>query len=345
MDGKSLFVLGSGQIGIAAAKRFVADGWHVRVGHRRGGAFPAQLREAGVEEVFLDRGVAGELDRAIGGGADAVIDTIAYTPEHAAQLRAIQGDVGAFVVISSCSVYVDDDGRSLDEARDTGFPRFETPVTEEQATVAPGAETYSTRKVALERALAELERPVCILRPGTIHGPGCNAPREWWFVKRALDGRTRVPVAYGGARHFHTVAAANIAELCRAAVAKDATGLFNIGDPDPPNVREIGDAIGRAMGHAWEIVGLAKHAEGTVGATPWNVPRDYLIDSGKAEALGYAPVATYADAVGETCRDLVERARAKPWQDAFPGLAAYPDPWFDYAAEDAWLRERSEKRT
>ena len=337
MPGKSVFILGSGQIGQAAARRFALAGWIVLVGHRGGSALPATLRTLGVIEVLFDRTHPGTLTRAIGPGADAVIDTIAYTPAHAEQLGDIAYDVGAFVVISSCSVYRDDDGRTLDEARDTGFPRFSGPIPETQPTIGPGTETYSTRKVALEQALAAIDRPVAILRPGAIHGVGCNAPREWWFVKRALDGRTGVPVAYDGAPRFHTTAAANVAELCHVAIERAATGIFNVGDPEPPSVREIGDMIAKAMGHAWEIVGLPKHPEGVVGATPWSIPRSLLIDTTKAEALGYAPAVTYAETVAETCCDLIDRTRDRPWRDAFPGLAAYTDPWFDYAAEDAFL--------
>ncbi len=336
MAGKSIFILGSGQIGRAAATRFAEEGWSVRMGHRRGGAFPRALREIGVAEVFLDRSMPGALEAAIGDGADSVIDTIAYSPEDAEQLRAAQDRVGAFVVISSCSVYRDEDGRTLDEARDTGFPRFVGPIAETQPTVAPGPETYSTRKAALEQALGAIDRPVAILRPGAIHGPGCNAPREWWFVKRALDGRTRVPVAYDGQSRFHTTAASNIAELCRVVVERSARGVFNIGDPEPPSVREIGGFIAEAMGHHWDLVGLPKHPEGTVGATPWSVPRPLLIDTGKAEAAGYSPATSYADAVAELCLDVVERTRGRAWQGAFPGLVAYGDPWFDYAAEDTW---------
>lgn len=338
MTGRSVLILGAGQIGRAAAATIAAAGWSVRLGHRRGGAFPADLRAAGVQEVFLDRSESGALETAIGSSADAVIDTIAYTPEHAEQLRGVQDRVGAFVVISSCSVYRDDDGRTLDEAQKTGFPRFAGPIRETQPTIGPGAETYSTRKVALELALSAIDRPVAILRPGAIHGPGCNAPREWWFVKRALDGRTRAPVAYGGGSRFHTTAAANIAELCRVVLEAGASGVFNIGDPEPPTVREIGEMIAAAMGRPLEIVVLPGHPEGVVGLTPWSVPRPLLIDTAKAEALGYRPFVSYVDTVAEVCRDLIDRTATRPWPDAFPGLAAYPDPWFDYAAEDAWFR-------
>lgn len=337
MSGKSVFILGAGQIGRAAAGRFAEAGWEVRLAHRTGGPFPESLRVAGVTEIFVDRDLEHAVAGALGAGADALIDTIAYTAEHTSQLLAVQDRVGAYTVISSCSVYCDDDGRTLDEARETGFPRFARPIAETQPTVAAGPATYSTRKVAMEEALASISRPVSILRPGAIHGPGCNAPREWWFVKRALDRRAVVPVAYEGASHFHTTAAVNIAELCRVLLDAEIAGVFNIGDPDPPTVREIGATVGAIMNHSWDIAGLPKHPEGAIGLTPWSIPRPMLIDTAKAEAIGYRPVATYVDAVVETCRDLVQRTRDRLWREVFPGLAAYPEPWFNYAAEDAFM--------
>lgn len=94
------------------------------------------------------------------------------------------------------SVYRDERGRSLDEASETGFPILPVPVGEGQPTVDPGSATYSTRKVALERALLDNARsPVTILRPAAIHGVGSTHLREWWFVKRMLDRRPVISLA------------------------------------------------------------------------------------------------------------------------------------------------------
>lgn len=87
---------------------------------------------------MLDRDEPGALARALAAGADAVIDTIAYTDAHADQLLEIERSAGAFVVISSCSVYRDAAGRTLDEACTGGFPNLPLPMTEDQPTVDPG---------------------------------------------------------------------------------------------------------------------------------------------------------------------------------------------------------------
>ena len=55
--------------------------------------------------------------RALGSGADALVDALAYDEIHARQLIDIQGVVGSLIVVSSSSVYRDRRGRTLDEAQ------------------------------------------------------------------------------------------------------------------------------------------------------------------------------------------------------------------------------------
>jgi nucleoside-diphosphate-sugar epimerase len=343
MAKSALIVGGTGQIGVAVARDLLAHSWAVRIAHRGGHAIPDDVLRAGATEVLVDREDAAALVRAVGDGADAVIDCVAFGPEHARQLLALSDRVGSLAVVSSASVYRDAAGRTLDEAPETGFPEFDGPISETNPTVPPGPETYSTRKVALERLLLDEARvPVTVLRPCAIHGPRSSHAREWWFIKRALDGRTRVPVAYEGLSRFHTTATANLAQACRLSLEAGGTRVLNVGDPEPPSVREIGEAIGAALGHAWEVVGLPgapRGPQGSVGRTPWSVPRPFLIDTAAAAALGYSPVTDYAGAVRETCqalREAGERAGAD-WPQVFPALAAYSYPHFDYEVEDEVL--------
>jgi nucleoside-diphosphate-sugar epimerase len=164
----------------------------------------------------VDREQPGALRAALAGGADAVIDAVANDPAHADQLLEVQEQVGALVVISSASVYRDAAGHALD-GTGRGFPELPVPVPETRWRVEPRPTTYSTRKVALERRLLDRARcPVTVLRPCAIHGPGSQHPREWWFVKRMLDGRRRIPLADRGRSGFHTTSVANLAELVRS---------------------------------------------------------------------------------------------------------------------------------
>ncbi|HWA63199.1 MAG TPA: NAD-dependent epimerase/dehydratase family protein [Caulobacteraceae bacterium] len=337
MPGRALIIGGTGQIGQAAARQLLADGWTVTLAQRDPGGVPEDLAAAGARTMRLDREEAGGLKRAMsdGGGFDAVIDTVAYDGTHARQLLQVQDDVGAFVVISSGSVYCDARGRTLDEAAQNGFPSFPTPIAEDQPTVAPGPETYSTRKAQLERVLLdEARRPAALLRAGAVHGPGSRHPREWWYVKRILDGRRRIPLAYAGESRFHTAATVNIAALIATVLETPITAALNAGDPEPPSVAGIGAAIARACGVDLELVPLPGPPDGTLGATPWSIPRPIVFDMSRAEALGYCPAATYAEAVAGACRSAEAAARAGV---KFPD---YIGALFDYAAEDAFFAGR-----
>lgn len=331
MTKRAFIIGGTGQIGRAVAAELLDRGWEVTLGARGGRARPEDLLQRGATLVALDREEPSALGKALGRGADAVIDTVAYDKGHARQLLDIEGDAGAFVVISSSSVYRDAEGRTLDEAGEHGFPELPVPITEAQPTVDPGPATYSTRKVALERMLLDhARRPVTILRPAAIHGLHSSHPREWWFVKRMRDGRSVIPLAFEGRSRFHTTAAANIAALAATALAHTGSHVLNIADPEALTVAEIGALIAERLGYAGRIVPLASDA---IGLSPWSIPRPFVLDTRAATALGYTPRTTYGAAVGPIC-DWLSMQDADAWEAAFPVLAAYPWPLFDYASED-----------
>ena len=334
MGGRALILGASGQNGGAISEALAADGWTVLAAHR-GERTAADA--PGVERVTLDRNDDAALQRAVGGGVDALIDVIAFEERHARQLLAVQADVGALVVISTGSVYTDAEGRTFDEAANTGFPHYPVPVPETQPTVPPGPETYSTRKAMIERVLLDEARtPVSLLRAGAVYGVGSAHAREWWFIKRMLDGRARIPLAYHGESRFHTTAAANLAALCRTVLETPGTRVLNAGDPTPHSVREIGETIAGALGSDPEFVGLPGRPRGTVGATPWSISSPLVMDMTAATALGYRPVGGYADLAPAACRAFIAGA-GDDWRAAFPALAAYPYDLFDYAAEDRAL--------
>ncbi len=330
---RAVVIGGTGQIGRAAARDLAEHGWEV-VAVSRSGTLPEGLAELGVEAVSADRADDSRLRAALGAGADVVVDTVAYTREHGEQLNGLDGLAGSLVVISTASVYADDDGRTLDEANDEGeFPRLPVPIPETQRTAEPGDATYSTRKVELERTLLDGPLPATIVRPCAIHGPGAKLPREVFFVKRACDERRRVALAQNGESRFHTTSVANLAELIRLAADQPASRTLNCGDPDPPTTLEICEAIGSALDHEFEPVLLPRDAFDN----PWAVPRPFVISMAAAEhELGYRPVTTYPEAVRETCAWLVgELDRGRSWD------GTYLEAMLDYAAEDEALRSGS----
>ncbi|MGQ3548353.1 NAD-dependent epimerase/dehydratase family protein [Streptomyces rochei] len=337
-------VLGAtGQIGRVAVGALARDGWEVTAVSRGGG------RDAGwpegVRVVRADREDDAALAAAVGDGCDVLVDMVAFGRAHARQLVSLAGRVGSAVVISSVSVYEDDQGRNFDtQAEPDGFPEYPVPVTENQRTVRPGDASYSTRKAALERdLLAAGDRlPVTLLRAGAIHGPYCRTPRELYFVKRNLDGRRRRVLAYGGASRFHPASVHNIAELIRLAAPRPGTRVLNAVDPEAPTVAEIAAAIDAVMGVETEDVLLdGPPAPGGVGGTPWSVPVPVVCDMTEAgRQLGYRPVVRYAETLPETVAFIEERLVGRDWREAYPKMFENYGDLFDYAAEDAWPAAR-----
>jgi nucleoside-diphosphate-sugar epimerase len=323
---RAVLIGGTGQIGRAAARALATNGWDV-VALSRSGTLPEGLAELGVEAGVADRADDAQLRAALGSGADVVLDTVAYTREHGEQLNALAGLVGSLVVISSASVYADDEGRALDGEGES--PHMPVPIPETQRTAEPGDATYSTRKAELEQTLLEGPLPSTLVRACAVHGPGAKLPRELFFVKRVHDGRRRVALAWNGESRFHTTSVPNLAELIRLAAAQPGDRALNCGDPDPPSTLEISAAIGRALDHELEPVLLPDEAVENPWATAW----PFVVSMEAAEReLGYRPVTTYPDAVRETCAWLVgELEQGRSWE------GTYLEGMFDYAAEDAVL--------
>jgi nucleoside-diphosphate-sugar epimerase len=320
-------------IGRSAARALATDGWEV-VAVSRSGTLPEGLAELGIESVMADRKDDAQLRAALGSGADVVYDSVAMNREHGEQLNGLEGLVGALVVISTASVYADEKGRAFD-GEDGELPQLPVPILETQPTAEPGDATYSTQKAELEQTLLHGPLPATLIRACAVYGPGAKNPRELFFVKRAVDGRRRVALAWNGESRFNTVSVANLAELIRLAAAQPGDRILNGGDPDPPTTLEICHAIGDALEHEFEPVLLPADEF----SNPWGVssssPLVVSMEAAERE-LGYRPVTTYPEAVKETCAWLVaELERGRSWE------GSYIEGSLDYAAEDAVLASQA----
>lgn len=338
MDRTALVIGATGQVGRATVRALVRDGWQVRAGSRGGRGGPLWPLEWHVHPVALDRENDHELVAAVGDGVDLVVDTVAYGATHARQLIDLADRIGSAVVLSSAAVYLDHRGRAFG-ADGVSFP---VPIAETQPTTVPGVGDYAAEKSALERELlaAGAILPTTLLRAGAIHGPHTVHPREWHFVKRALDRRPARVLAYGGESRFHPVSTANLAELVRLAAAEPGARVLNAADPQAPTVREIGAAIHAVLDHsADEVLIDGPSPAPPVGETPWSVANPVVLDMEVARRqLGYRPVTGYLESLPETVSWLVDATRDRDWRAVFTDLAHnYRTDYFDYAAEDAWL--------
>jgi len=335
---KTAFLLGgSGQTGRALVPRLADHGWDVTVASRGERPIPEEVRDR-ARIVQLDREDNEALRAALGDGVDVLVDFVAFEAGHADQLLALAGSIGSLIVLSSSSVYADTQGRTLDEATGPAdFPELPVPIMERERTVEAGDATYSTKKVAIEQRVLDEDRvPATIVRPGAIHGPGGVLSREWYFVKRALDGRRYVVLADRGAGRFQTTSTENLAELLLLAAERPGSRVLNCGDPEPPTVLEIARAIAAAMEVEWAELLLANPAaDGEIGTTPWSVPRPFVLDMTEAEVLlGYRAVTIYAEAVPATCQWVVEATEGRDWREVLTGSARMMAHDFEYAAED-----------
>lgn len=335
----SALVLGAaGQLGAAVAERLLSCGWEVWAVTREGRRPPPGVTRRGAR--LLDgtgksrAAVIAELDRPL----DAVFDPIAYDGADAADLLQARARFGALVALSSASVYAGPDGRSLVETSQSGRTGPNGPIAEDAATVAPGDDGYSARKVALEQALLASGAAASILRPCAIYGRCSTHPREWWFIKRALDGRAAIPVAYGAQSVFHTSSARALAELAVACMERPEARVLNVADRAAPSVQQIAAAITAATGLELPLRPFQGPPVGPchVGSTPWSSERPLVLDTGRAESLGCAG-ADYREDVAEVCRWVLDVARGGDWKAQFTTFARYGYDPFDYAAEDAFL--------
>src|SRR5919204_5657411 len=196
--GKVLVLGGTGQIGRAAVPRLAHDGWDVTVAARN--EPPPDL--ADFRFIRVDRTAPGELEKAAD-GVDVLVDVVPFTLDDGKQLVSLAGRVGSVIAISSAAVYGFEDLQSLP-----------VPIPERHTTVEPGDGDYAARKRAIELLLlGERDLNPTVIRACAIHGRGSRHVREWYFAKRALDGRRAVILAHRGAGRFHTTSVANIAEL------------------------------------------------------------------------------------------------------------------------------------
>lgn len=266
----ALILGGTGLIGRAVAQRLLTAGWTVDVTGRDPRRMPSGIAAMGAGFTAADRADEEQLRAAPGTGAGLLVDCLCYTAADARLLLPLAADATSTVLISSRAVYADADGN---HANSDVPPRFDGPVRETRPTVAPGdmdhrsREGYGPNKVAAEQVALDSGLPVTVVRPSRVHGVGAARPREWVFVKRALDRRAAVLLARRGTGVVHPTAAANIAALVETVAVRPGARVLNRADPDAPSALAISRVIARRLGHVWDEVRLDASAPDPLGRT------------------------------------------------------------------------------
>lgn len=332
MPGRAVVIGGCGFIGAPIARALAADGWQVDVVSR------TTPGPDGTRHVPLDRKDAAALRTAVGEDTDVLVDVIPMDRADGEQLAALSVDVGSIVAISSAAVYTDARGRAILAGPDDPAPALPIPITESQPTASPGDDGYAARKAAIEAVLREAaQAPVTILRPSAVFGAGDTASREWWVVKRILDGRDRIVTT---SSRFHQTDVELVADMVRRAADSPGDRVLNAADAECRPVPEIAEAVAAALGHTWHEVRVLDRPspETGAGASPWAASVPIVLDTAAAAAeLGAGEVRSHAEAVSSACRWLVSSVDGRDWREVLPRSAQHYSELFDYAAEDELL--------
>jgi nucleoside-diphosphate-sugar epimerase len=211
---------------------------------------------------------------------EAVIDSICFQPEEAADLVALFPQVRRVVFISSVDAYGEDIGGA--------------PVTEERE---PRPVTdYGKGKLACERLLLkELGGAVTVFRPSHILWRGFLTTSLWsrspYLVDRVRKGKP-VPAIDGGRNLMTPVYAGDIAEwVARSLESPTANGeVFNAVGPEIITQRRYYEIIAEILGVPLRLVAVPSHLFRRRFASPpqFNWHRPYSCAK-VTSLLGHAP--------------------------------------------------------
>lgn len=342
MNKRALIVGGTGQIGLASADALSTAGFEVVVAHRGARDLPVDFD---FEVRLLDRDDDDAFRKATS-GFDLVVDTVAYTPAHSSQLAELKDRVESLIVISTGSVYLGKDRKYFDLCKSVDeYPEFQVPIRDSNPTIDDKAQTYGALKSEMERRLlAEPGLHVSILRPSAVHGPYSPKLREFYFIKRVLDGRPHVLLSRMGASRFSTSSTSNIAALAVACALRPGSRVLNAVDEEGYSTRQIAEVVFKIMGHEAEIIGMDGAPIGNLGATPWDTPHPFVCDMSLAhESVGYIAPLTYEESVAKDLDWLMrELSNGRSWQEMFPSVVSRygEDGWFPYQEEDLWVASK-----
>ncbi len=167
--------------GRAVVAQALADGHRVTM-FNRGVTNPGLFPEA--EHLQGDRNI--DLSVLEGRRFDEVVDTSAYFPRQVRTLvEALQGRIGHYSLVSSCSVYAEHDRPGADETAELDG----VPSDLDVETTTEVGEHYGALKAMCEQTLDELlPGRGHHVRAGLIVGPHDNTGRFTYWVRRLAEG-------------------------------------------------------------------------------------------------------------------------------------------------------------
>jgi nucleoside-diphosphate-sugar epimerase len=247
---RTLIVGGTGPSGVALVHELVTAGDDVTILHT--GAHEPPLPDS-VTHIHSDPREYDSLEGSLSGREfDRAVSTSGRV-RHVAKVLA--GRISRFVSVSGLPAYA---SYSRYPVEPFGGP---LPLREDDARTSESAPDRHAAHTAMgERTVMEAndrgDFEAVILRYTMVYGPYSYMPFEWYFVKRALDGRSRLVLESDGLTVPQRGYGPNLAHgVVLALGAPSAAGqVINLGDERSLTVRGIAEEVARALNHQWEIV-------------------------------------------------------------------------------------------
>ncbi len=236
---------------------------------------------------------------------DAVIDQIAYRREDIdVALRALRGNVGKYVLISTISVYGGPyHALSYRMPQQAGGIEWEdacidltqhTPIQEDTLDLNSCGDgndarvhEYGEGKRQCERALLEARIDHISIRVPPVIGPEAPYDRLWWYIQRIHDGQ-EIILLNGGQNVFRNMYSVDAARAIVDATISSRTtpGPYNIGQEEIMTLQHLLESTARAMSLPLNVVPVPAELLLKEGSLPWedwrfdpfSRPENYIMD-------------------------------------------------------------------
>lgn len=245
-----------------------------------------------------------------------------------------------FVSIGGVGVYLG--FANPDELQPQGLT---VPQPHQAPLVGDGESFRKLRRIRqTEEAVLEHHPRAIHLRYPQLYGPRQLLPREWPYVRRALDHRPHIIVPDGGltVKSQAWVENAAHATLLACDAPTPALGnIYNVADEQALSLRQLAEIVALELDHDWEIEAVPYELAPCTRPmlTSWSSSHRVLDIGPTIRDLGYRDIVPAPEAWRRAVRWLVEN----PIEYGGPIEQRLQDP-FDYDAEDrllaAWARAK-----
>lgn len=213
-------------------------------------------------------------------------------------------------------------------------PGLPVPTNESGQTADEENDGKSYRIARTESMVFDHHPTASHFRYPMVYGPRQLAPREWIFVRRALDGRPHVILPDGGLHLNSCGYAENLAHALMLAVEQPeaASGqIFHAADEEILTTATVAALVADELGHEWRVVNMPfELAPCTKPMVTGHMTTHRMLDISKLKTvLGYRDKIPAREAIRKTARWLAEN----PCEPGGVEERVLEDP-FDYATED-----------